>query len=128
MSKPVSFIYHVTTYAAAKSIIDDGFIDPKLSQGKNLLAWFVIKSRVTWAIAHTSRRHNVGIEKLVIFTVKTTGLELLKTNRTGIYCTAHKTNIFEMAAAEQWLDREERYVQVPRGQRKRPPKWLEDDE
>lgn len=119
MSRPINYFYHVTTYEAAKRIIDDGFVDPKKSQGKNNVAWYVTRMRVTWAIAHVCKRHNCTIDNLAIILCKTSGETMLRTNKKGVYATAHKLTILEMTSAQRWLDREETYVNIPRGQRQR---------
>jgi hypothetical protein len=121
-------MYHITTYEAAKSIIDDGFIDPSHSQGKNNVCWYVTRHRVTWAMAHVCKRHNCGIDVLAVLTISTTGLNMLRTNRKGIYASAYKIEVLEMTSATMWLGREEQYVQIPRGQRRRPTTWFEDYE
>jgi hypothetical protein len=128
VSRPKLYYYHVTGYEIAKRIIDTGYVDPKLSQGKNNVSWYVTRSRVTWAIAHTCKRHDWQVSDLAILTCKATTDIMLHTNRKGIYATAYKLPILEMVSATMWLDREEMYVSIPRGQRRRPSRPIYPDE
>lgn len=120
MTKPALFFYHVTTADRAMRIIDDGFVDPKKSQGKNNVAWYVTRSKVTWAMAHVCRRHEAQIEDLAVMTCKAAAGAMLRTNRKGIYACAYSLTVIEMISASMWLSREEQYVAIPRGQRNRP--------
>lgn len=112
------FYYHVTTYEAAKKIIDCGYIDPKKSQGKRAVSWYVSHSKVSWAMPHVCQRHGCQIEDLAVLTVKMPAGTMKRSNRRGIYGCAEKMPIIEMISAPMWLQREERYVKIPRTVRK----------
>src|SRR6266404_9795523 len=108
------YLYHVTTYEVAKRIIDDGYVDPKRSQGRQKVAWMVAKSKVTWAMAHVCHRHECGIADLVVFTVRCGKTEIVRGSRRGIFASRRTLPIIEMSSAEIWLSREEQYVHIPR--------------
>jgi hypothetical protein len=119
MGKISTYLYHVTPYESAKKIIDCGYIDPHFSQGARRVCWFVVRTKVTWAIAHVAQKHAVGIEQLAILTVKTTRLRFGETNHQGIWCYKNKIPIVEMVSAAVWLSREESYVHIKHRRRPR---------
>jgi hypothetical protein len=120
MASPLTKLcYHLTTYNAAKSIIDAGFIDPAFSQGRQKVNWYVSSRLISWAIPHVCQRHEAELEQIVIFTVKTPATDMRRSNKRGIYYCGEKIPIIEMSSAAIWLQREERAVFVPGGQRRR---------
>jgi hypothetical protein len=68
-SSPINF-YHCTTSANLRLILASNVIDPEKATGKRRIAWYVRKPNVAWAIAHCIRRHEVGIDKLVVIKIK----------------------------------------------------------
>jgi len=113
------YLYHVTTYEVAKRIIDDGYVDPKRSQGRQKVSWMVAKSKVSWAMAHVCHRHQCGIADLVVFTVRRSKTGTIKGSRRGIFASRLRLPIIEMASAAMWLSREEQYVHIPRRPKRR---------
>lgn len=113
MTRMTKFAYHVTTYDAAKAIIDSGYIDPAFSQGRSKVCWFVSSRKVTWAIAHVCQRHQCGLEAIAIMTIMTPRDVMKQSNRQGVYYTNYKTKPIEMSSAAIWLQREERGVFIP---------------
>ena len=73
-------LYHVTPAPNVNNIMRVG-INPALSKGKLTVSWYVNKSGITWAIAHTSLRHDLSVASLVFLT---TMLPMLAVKRTGI--------------------------------------------
>jgi hypothetical protein len=59
-------LYHITLNSNLNSIIDHG-IDPEKSRGKLKVSWWVDETRIDWALAHVSARHNVPTCDLIIF-------------------------------------------------------------
>jgi hypothetical protein len=79
-------LYHVTPEYNLDSIMREG-IRPDLARGKMSASWYVNKHGITWAIAHTSLRHDLSVANLVVLTCM---LPTLNTKRTGIrnaFCT-----------------------------------------
>lgn len=113
MTPLTKLIYHVTTYETAKRIIDSGFVDPKFSQGRQPVAWFVSSLKVTWAMAHICQRHQCTIEDIAIFTLKSRTDAVKRASKRGIYYCAAKLPVLEMTSASIWLQREERYIFIP---------------
>lgn len=113
MGKPNKYSYHVTTYEAAKGIIDDNCVDPNKSQGKQNVAWYVNRNKITWAIAHVCQRHDCKIEDVAIITVQTPTGGMMKGSKVGTFCTHLKLHPVEMVSASMWLQREERRVFIP---------------
>jgi hypothetical protein len=103
-------LYHVTLYNRAVRILDSKGIDPKFSQGKRQVMWYVSKALIPWAIAHIAQRNSVSIDELAILHVRVTTEELLRTTRRSVYCSTHVQKPLEMDSAVMWLQRQERRV------------------
>jgi hypothetical protein len=116
-------LYHVTTYATAGKILDSHGIDPKFTQGRKAVIWYVTKKMVPWAIAHVMHRHNIEIDKVVILSIKGEYADLQRTSKTGVYCTKSIYYPHSMDSASMWLSREEKYIHVPGGRTNRW-RWL----
>jgi hypothetical protein len=112
-------MFHLTTYEAAKAIIDTGFIDPEFSQGRQKVMWYVSSRMITWAIPHVCQRHECGVDQVVVFTVKTPQTEMRRSSRRGVYVCGIKLPIVEMQSATMVLQREERAVFVQGARRRR---------
>lgn len=126
MPRPPKYLYHVTTYEKARQIIDSGYVNPKFSEGRSKVSWFVAKTRITWAIAHIARRKLCAVADLAILTVHNNSDFVARANRRGIWCTRSKLPVIEMVSADVWLDREERYVHVNRDAKRKT--YRRDDE
>lgn len=59
-------LYHVTPNTTHDSITRQG-VEPIYSRGKMRVSWWVDRSRLMWAIAHVSAKHQVSVDKLDIW-------------------------------------------------------------
>lgn len=107
MTVTLKYAYHVTDQATALKIIESGVIDPKFSQGKNPVCWYVSRAMIPWAIAHVAQRKDVGIDQIAIFTVFSDREKVNRSSKRGVYYCAFKMKIVEMHSATIWLQREE---------------------
>ncbi len=120
MATPLTKLaYHLTTYEKAKAIIDSGYIDPKFSEGRQRVCWYVSSRMITWAIPHVCQRREAALDQIVVFTVKTPPALMKRASKRGIYWCAAKLPIIEMTSAAIWLQREERAVFIPGARSKR---------
>lgn len=61
-------LYHVSPAENTHNIMRVG-INPALARGRMTASWYVNKSGIVWALAHTSLRHSASVGELVVFTV-----------------------------------------------------------
>lgn len=106
-------VFHVTSYEAMVKILDQGAIDPKVSQGKRNVAWYVTRSLIPWAIAHVAQRHDLKIDQMVIMYVKTEWDKLMRSSKNGVYCTYYKLKPYQIDSAPVWLQRQEKRIILP---------------
>ena len=106
-------LFHVTTYEIASRILDSHGIDPKLSQGKRHVSWYVTRKMVPWAIIHVIHRHSQELSKIVVLSVKAEFTECQKTSKQGVFCTREIYYPHTMDSAAMWLSREEKYIHLP---------------
>ena len=82
-------LYHATLKANLDSIISKG-IDPEFSQGEERVIWFHTASRREWAILHTQKRHQCGLDDIAIITVQIPRSKL-KRRRFGLWTSTETT-------------------------------------
>lgn len=58
-------LYHITPQTNGEAIYEKGVL-PELSQGKRKVSWWCTDENVLWALAHTSARHSVTVDKLIV--------------------------------------------------------------
>lgn len=61
-------LYHVSPKKNHESILKSG-VEPLFSQGAMPQCWWVDSSRLTWAIAHTSARHNISVLEIEVWSL-----------------------------------------------------------
>jgi hypothetical protein len=105
-------LFHVTSTIAAMEIIDDGFLDPKKSQGKSNCVWLVSRTKVSYAIAHCCHRHGWQVSDLAVVSVYKGQHKILRSNHASIFVCRWRIAISEVQSAETWLSREEKYVHI----------------
>lgn len=97
-----AILYHVTPEYNLEAIMREG-VRPDLARGKMQAAWYVSKKGITWAIAHTSLRHDLSVANLVVLTSM---LPMLAVKRTGIrnaFCTKSRFTPEYFTPAEYFL-------------------------
>ena len=97
-------LYHATPKANVESILKDGLL-PHLTNGKIKATWFHTKSRRHWAIAHTQKRHNLGLDDIVILSVNIPRAKLTRRWK-GIWSCAEvvKVNPNHVTSASELAD------------------------
>jgi RNA:NAD 2'-phosphotransferase (TPT1/KptA family) len=63
-------LYHATTRAAWRKILEDGRFRCDKSQSHMKRVWACAKSRVPWACLHVVRRHGGRIEDVVVIRIQ----------------------------------------------------------
>lgn len=121
-------LYHVTSVIAAMEIIEDGYLDPKCSQGKSNAVWLCTKSKVSYAIAHCCHRHGWNVPEVCVVTVKKGRHKIVRSNHASIFVTRWRIDITEVQSAETWLSREEKYVHIKLNGGSRRIQYNEPDE
>lgn len=112
-------LYHVTDVDSALTIVETGGVNPAYSRGKRSVVWLTTISMVTWAIAHTLNRHNLGLPDSVVLTVVVHPSYRIRTNVRGIWCVDRVCPVEDWTYAAEWLDRAELKVYIPSGIKKR---------
>lgn len=106
-------VFHITSYEAMVKILDQGAIEPKASQGRRAVAWYVNRNLIPWAIAHVAQRHDLKIDQIVIMYVKADWDMMMKSSKNGVYCTTHKLKPYQIDSAPVWLQRQEKRIILP---------------
>jgi len=112
-------LYHVTSVDNAFLIVDRGGIDPSRSTGKRAVSWYVTKSMVPWAIAHTINRHGVGLPEICVLHCAVHPRQRIRTSRGGIWCAEVVCRVDDMTPASDWLDKAEIKIYIPSGHSRR---------
>jgi len=84
-------LYHVTPNTTRDSITRQG-VEPIYSRGKMRVSWWVDRSRLMWALAHVSAKHQVSVDKLDIWV--TTDKQIKNRHRSawqGVFYTPCRT-------------------------------------
>lgn len=79
-------VYHITPAENTRSILLNG-LDPTYAKGKMQAVWYVSKYNIEWAAIHTSERHHVLPDDLVICAVLVERASLHKFFKPGFYYT-----------------------------------------
>lgn len=79
-------LFHVTP-AYNVPLILLGMIDPAYSRGKMRASWYINKRTICWAIAHTSARHNILIDDLMVAAVVVNDEHMRASGKKGMYWT-----------------------------------------
>lgn len=96
-------LYHVTPDKNRGSIAVHG-IEPILATGKQKLSWFVDKSRLVWALAHCSARHNVPVSDLVVFEIPAHHIpNIRRTAWKGVYSTPCHSRPINYRKGEEYV-------------------------
>lgn len=123
MSKRDKIFFHVTSHALALEIMGGPGVDPKCSQGRQSVAWYVTRRAVPWAIAHCIQRHDCPLDQIAILTVKGAPELFLRTSRRFAFCTRAVLYPVQLDTADMWLQREERSIYI-KGNNSRGGRWL----
>ena len=118
MTPLTKYAYHICPTVTAMKIIESGHIDPKFSQGRSKVCWYVSQRQIAWAIAHVCQRRQCEVTDLAIFTVRPDYDTMKRSNKRGIFYCVAKMPILEMTSADIWLSREEQRVFIPGNGRK----------
>lgn len=82
----ITTMYHVTTQENQDSISRLG-INPQFSKGRRASCYFVEESMIQWAILHTSQRHGVHVDRLIVYPVRVERAAMTKTGMAGVWRT-----------------------------------------
>lgn len=82
-------LYHVTTRYRLDLICAKG-LDPAKSRGKRQVVWLVDGSKLAWAIAHCSIRHDVKVDQLRVIRTLFMETDLKRTRRVGVWNVDHQ--------------------------------------
>lgn len=86
LSGTTGVLYHVTPCENAISIDRSGIL-PMYSKGNMAASWYVRRSEILWALAHTSARHSVATDQLCVCAVVVEWDKMKRTARPGFYYT-----------------------------------------
>jgi hypothetical protein len=104
-------LYHVTPTANYASIAAYG-IHPRYSRGKQKASWYVRADMLLWAIAHTSARHHISVERLTVYSVRSESALFLRTPWPGVYKTGIPFAAFTEKRATAYLEEPEMFIQT----------------
>jgi len=77
-------LYHITPTTNNVSILTRG-LDPAFSRGKRKTVWLCDWTRIHWALAHVSFKHETPVNELSAFMITLERSEVINTAWRGIY-------------------------------------------
>lgn len=77
--QPPEILYHVSPHKNRDGILKVG-LDPAQSLCRRTAVYAVPRSKLVWAVAHCSMRHNISVRKIDIWRIDWTGLFRLHNN------------------------------------------------
>jgi hypothetical protein len=105
LSGSTGVLFHITPEENAQSIDTSGIL-PMYSKGKMQVSWYVRRSEILWALAHTSSRHDLPTNRLVVCAVVIEWEKVKRTSRQGFYYTYERYFVESISPAVMFIEQD----------------------